>query len=136
MVYNKELDEINYFTFREIMTTLRFGHPAQLHCYNCNRSYRILFYVYRFYTLFNRSELNINFFLCLRKTDKEKPLPLVIFRGLKRCLSWMTNIALVSEPKCEESGGVAGVLANEYSCTHGAQINFRDLTSYLTYDST
>jgi hypothetical protein len=28
------------------------------------------------------------------------------------------------------------VLANEYSCegAHGAQINFGDLTSYLTYD--
>jgi len=30
-------------------------------------------------------------------------------------------------------GGVAGVSANEYSCTHGAQINFGDLTPYLTY---
>jgi hypothetical protein len=27
-----------------------------------------------------------------------------------------------------------GVSANEYSCTHGAQINFGDLTPYLTYD--
>ncbi len=27
-----------------------------------------------------------------------------------------------------------GVSANEYSCAHGAQINFGDLTSYLTYD--
>jgi hypothetical protein len=30
-------------------------------------------------------------------------------------------------------GGVYGVSANEYSCVHGAQINFRDLTPYLTY---
>ncbi len=29
--------------------------------------------------------------------------------------------------------GVAGVSANEYSCAHGAQINFGDLTPYLTY---
>jgi hypothetical protein len=31
--------------------------------------------------------------------------------------------------------GVAGVSANEYSCTYvtGAQINFGDLTPYLTY---
>ncbi len=29
-------------------------------------------------------------------------------------------------------GGGCGVLANEYSCTHGAQINFGDLTPYLT----
>ncbi len=27
-----------------------------------------------------------------------------------------------------------GVSANEYSCAHGAQINFGDLTPYLTYD--
>jgi hypothetical protein len=32
--------------------------------------------------------------------------------------------------------GVAGVSANEYSCAHGAQINFGDLTPYLTYDCT
>ncbi len=32
--------------------------------------------------------------------------------------------------------GVRGceVSANEYSCAHGAQINFGDLTKYLTYD--
>jgi hypothetical protein len=28
---------------------------------------------------------------------------------------------------------VAGFSANEYSCAHGAQINFGDLTPYLTY---
>ena len=37
-----------------------------------------------------------------------------------------------SEPQCGEIGG-CGVSANEYSCAHGAQINFRDLTPYLTY---
>jgi hypothetical protein len=26
-----------------------------------------------------------------------------------------------------------GASANEYSCAHGAQINFGDLTPYLTY---
>jgi hypothetical protein len=31
-------------------------------------------------------------------------------------------------------GGSGGVSANEYSCAHGAQINFRDLTPYITYD--
>jgi hypothetical protein len=30
-------------------------------------------------------------------------------------------------------GGGCGISANEYSCAHGAQINFGDLTSYLTY---
>jgi hypothetical protein len=53
----------------------------------------------------------------------------------KRCrLSWLTNSALVYEPKCGGRGwGVAGALANEYSCA-GAQINFGDLTPYLTYE--
>jgi hypothetical protein len=31
-------------------------------------------------------------------------------------------------------GGSCGVSANEYSCAHGAQINFGDPTPYLTYD--
>jgi hypothetical protein len=31
-------------------------------------------------------------------------------------------------------GGGCGVSANEHSCAHGAQINFEDLTPYLTYD--
>jgi hypothetical protein len=30
-------------------------------------------------------------------------------------------------------GGSCGVLANEYSCAHGAQINFGDLIPNLTY---
>jgi hypothetical protein len=30
-------------------------------------------------------------------------------------------------------GGGCGVSANEYSCAHGAQINFGDLTPRLTY---
>ncbi len=39
----------------------------------------------------------------------------------KRCrLSWLTSSAL-------------GVSANEYSCAHGAKINFGDITPYLTY---
>jgi hypothetical protein len=29
-------------------------------------------------------------------------------------------------------GGSGGVSANEYNCAHGAQINFVDLTPYLT----
>ncbi len=50
----------------------------------------------------------------------------------KRCrLSWLTNGALEFEPKCIRWGG--GVLANECSCAHGAQIKFGDQTPYLTY---
>jgi hypothetical protein len=29
-------------------------------------------------------------------------------------------------------GGGSGITANEYSCAHGAQINFGDLAPYLT----
>jgi hypothetical protein len=34
------------------------------------------------------------------------------------------------------NAGTGGCLvsANEYSCAHGAQINFGDLTAYLTYN--
>jgi hypothetical protein len=48
----------------------------------------------------------------------------------KRChLSWLTNSALVYEPKCRGGGGgCCGVTANEFTCAHGAQINFCDLT--------
>jgi hypothetical protein len=51
----------------------------------------------------------------------------------KRCrLSWLTNGALVYEPKCGgEGGGVCRVSANEYSCAHGAQFGY--ITQYLTY---
>ncbi len=50
----------------------------------------------------------------------------------KRCrLSWLTNCALVYEPKC--GGGCGGVSA-KYSSAHGAQINFGVLTLYLSYD--
>jgi hypothetical protein len=50
-------------------------------------------------------------------------------RGVtKRCrLSWLT---LVYEP-ISGGGGDFGVSANEYSCAHGAQMNFEDLTPYL-----
>jgi hypothetical protein len=56
----------------------------------------------------------------------------------KRCrLSWLTNSALVYEPKCvrKGGGGVEGSLSQpEYSCANGAQRNFGDLTQKLTYD--
>ncbi len=54
----------------------------------------------------------------------------------KRCrLSWLTNSALVYGPNA--GGGEVGLrnlTANEYSCAQGAQINFGDLTPYLTSD--
>jgi hypothetical protein len=47
--------------------------------------------------------------------------------------SWLTNSALVHEPKCGRRGGICGVSANEYSVYTGAQINFGDLAPNLTY---
>jgi hypothetical protein len=60
--------------------------------------------------------------------------PILYGRGSQRDVvyPWLTNSALVYEPKCGGRGG-CGVSANEYNCTHGAQINFEDLTPYLTY---
>jgi hypothetical protein len=53
--------------------------------------------------------------------------------------SWLTKSALVYEPKCGRGGGGGLRLGlssdNEYSCAHGAQIKFGDLTPYLTYDA-
>jgi hypothetical protein len=46
--------------------------------------------------------------------------------------AWLTNSALLYEPKYDRMGGYE-VSAIEYSCAHGAQINFGDLTPYLTY---
>ncbi len=53
----------------------------------------------------------------------------------RRCrLPWPTNSALVSMSQNGGRWGSCGVSANEYSCAHGAQINFGDLTPYLTND--
>ncbi len=56
--------------------------------------------------------------------------------GTNKCrLSWLTNSALVYESKCGGEGG--GVARSQPMSTvqlyTGAQINFEDLTSYLTY---
>jgi hypothetical protein len=45
-------------------------------------------------------------------------------------LGWLIAPSYMS-PKARVGGG-CGVSANEYSCAHGAQINFGDLTVYLT----
>jgi len=51
----------------------------------------------------------------------------------KRCrLSWLTNSALVYEPKCGGGGELRG-LSQLVQLYTGAQINFGDLTLYLTY---
>ncbi len=50
----------------------------------------------------------------------------------KRCrLSWPTNSApSYMSPNAVGEGGGCGVSANEYSCVHGVQINFGDLSPY------
>ncbi len=54
----------------------------------------------------------------------------------KRCrLSWLTNSALVYEPKCGGSEGELRGLSRWVQLYTGAQINFGDLTPYLTYGS-
>jgi hypothetical protein len=48
----------------------------------------------------------------------------------RRCrLSWLTNSDLVYEPKCKGGGWSTG----SHPMDPGAQINFGDLTPYLTY---
>jgi hypothetical protein len=58
----------------------------------------------------------------------------MLFTGVTKRgrLSWLTNNALVCERGVGGGGGY-GVSANEYGCSHGAQVNFGDLTPYLAY---
>ncbi len=61
------------------------------------------------------------------KISKIYCYPFIIFMGSLKdvvCLGW---------PIAPGEGG-GWVSAKEYSCAQGAQINFRDLTSYLTFD--
>jgi hypothetical protein len=68
-----------------------------------------------------------HFFLLLYKTMNQGITKICL-------LSWLANSALVYEPKCGGGGGGGcGFSANEYISAHGAQINFGDLTPYLTY---
>ncbi len=48
-------------------------------------------------------------------------------------LGWPIAPSCMS-PNAGRGGGGCGVSANEYSCAHGEQINFEDLTPYLTYN--
>jgi hypothetical protein len=55
---------------------------------------------------------------------------LICYKVTKRCrLSWLANIAIIYEPKCGGRGGVEG--SQLYT---GDQINFGELTLFLTYD--
>jgi|688.fasta_scaffold589479_2 hypothetical protein len=49
----------------------------------------------------------------------------------KKCrLSWLTNSALVCEPKCRGRGGLRQLMN---TAVHMEQTNFGDITPYLTY---
>ncbi len=56
--------------------------------------------------------------------------------GYKEMSIWLTKCALVYEPKCWGGGsyGVSAGLSQWVQLYTGAQINFGDLTPYLTYD--
>ncbi len=58
----------------------------------------------------------------------------LLFQGVtkRRRLSWLANSALVYEPKCGRGEGGGGVGSQPMSA-QGAQINFGDLTPYLTH---
>jgi hypothetical protein len=53
-------------------------------------------------------------------------------KEMSSTVAWLTNNPLSYEPKCRRKGGSCGVSTNEYSCAHGSQINFGDLTPYLS----
>ncbi len=58
-------------------------------------------------------------------------------RGLQRDVVYLCGpiAPLYMSPNAGgRGGGTCGISVNDYSCTHGAQINFGDLTLYLTYD--
>ncbi len=60
---------------------------------------------------------------------------LPVIRGSQRdvvYLGWPIVPSYVSPNAGVGGGGGCRVSANEYSCAHGAQINFGDLTPYLT----
>ncbi len=107
-------------------------------------TFSISLYMRKFYFLFNQCKAwpvpygtRKLFRVCSIPTDRRQSDGAWQAGVTTRCrLSWLTNSALVYEPKCEGGWGEGGygVSANEYSRAHGAQINWGDPTPYLTYD--
>ncbi len=72
----------------------------------------------------------------IRLIQSDKLERCIVNRGLQRelvYLGWPMAPSYMS-PNAGGGGKFFGVSANEYSCAHGAQINFGDLTPYLTDD--
>ncbi len=84
-------------------------------------------------TFFSDSRISAYQKLPVLSMDSDSAVSRIYQEVAKRCrLSWLINSALVNEPKRGRRGG-CGVSANEFSCAHGAEINFGDLiTPYLT----
>jgi hypothetical protein len=59
----------------------------------------------------------------------------MLTRGTQRDVVYLGWPIMHFEPECGGELGDCGVSAIEYSCAHGAQINFGDLTLYLNYDA-
>jgi hypothetical protein len=55
-------------------------------------------------------------------------------RGSKRDVVYLGRPIAPTHMRAQMRGG-CGVTANEYNCAHGAQIDFADITPYLTYAS-
>jgi hypothetical protein len=56
----------------------------------------------------------------------------VLTRGSQRDVVYL-GLPIAQSYISPNAGDGGGVSADEYSCAHGAQINFGDLTPYLTY---
>jgi hypothetical protein len=94
--------------------------------------YCTLFPEYRVSTWFENNNLNCKLEL-LENYNSSASLKGWNHVITKRCrLSLLTNSALVYEPKCGGRGELRG-LSQWIQLNTGAQINFEDLTSYLTY---
>ncbi len=84
--------------------------------------------------VFENVEINCLLFIfertAIEKTFRHRVGPQKAGVTKRRRLFWLTNSALVNEPKCGGMGVVGGsqFSANDYSCIHGAQINYVDLT--------
>ncbi len=66
--------------------------------------------------------------------DSSKPFLVVLGRGSERDVVYHGWPKARSYMSPNAGWGCFGVSANEYTCAHGAQKRFEDLTPYLTYE--
>ncbi len=142
----------NILLYCAYITTVLFEVILQFTSYRC-KDFCKLFYIFDFlckgcnYSACKKIHLHekpdmlhtwwLHLFLLLNFLEPRRKSNVKVFhQGVtKRCrLSGLTNSALVYEPKCGGRGGDCGISANEYRCTHRAQINLGNLTPYLAYE--